>query len=269
MPFKNKTAFVTGSSRGIGKEIAIHLAKAGANVIITGKTTEPHAKLEGTIYTTQDEIIAFGGRALALPLDVRDDTAIQSAMQKAAAEFGGIDILVNNASAISLTNTIKTPMKRFDLMMSVNVRATYACSQAAIPYFIKQGQGHILTLSPPINLNPKWFRDYTAYTISKYGMSMCVLGMAAEFKDQNICINALWPQTTIATAAIQHHFPPEIYQASRKPEIMAKAALCVLQKNQTGQFLIDEEVLKLENETNFEQYAVNSEVEPMVDLFLD
>jgi len=269
MPFKNKTAFITGSSRGIGKEIAIHLAKAGANVIITGKTTEPHAKLDGTIYTTQNEITAFGGHALALPLDVRDDAAIESAMQKAAAEFGGIDILINNASAISLTNTIKTSMKRFDLMMNVNVRATYACSQAVIPYLLKQEQGHILTLSPPINLNPKWFKDYTAYTISKYGMSMCVLGMAAEFKERNIFINALWPKTTIATAAIENHFPPQIYQASRKPEIMAKAALCVLRKNQTGQFLIDEDVLKSENETNFKQYAVNSEVNPMLDLFLD
>tara|TARA_R110002110_G_scaffold383245_2_gene594618 strand:+ start:63061 stop:63870 length:810 start_codon:yes stop_codon:yes gene_type:complete len=269
MNFKGKTAFVTGSSRGIGKEIAMYLAQAGANVIITGKTTEEHPKLDGTIYTTQNEITALGGNALALPLDVRDEEGISTAMQKADAEFGGIDILVNNASAISLTNTLDTSMRRFDLIMGVNVRATYACSQAAIPYFIKQGQGQILTLSPPINLKPKWFENHTAYTISKYGMSMCVLGMAAELKEKNIRVNALWPQTTIATAAIQNHFPPEIYQASRKPAIMAKAALYVLGQEQTGQFFIDEEVLRMQQETDFSQYAVNSEVEPMKDLFLD
>lgn len=269
MKFKGKTAFISGASRGIGKTIAMHLAENGANVVITGKTTEQHPKLEGTIYETQNEITAKGGQALALPLDVRDEQAIAQCMKKAHAEFGRIDILVNNASAISLTPTLKTSMKKFDLMQSVNTRATFACSQAALPYLREQKDSHILVLSPPINLNPKWFKDHVAYTISKYGMSMCVLGLAEECKEYNVCVNALWPKTTIATAAIKYNFPPEIYQACRSPDIMAHAALSILSQQQTGQFFIDEEVLRKDGETDFSRYAISKNVEPMLDLFLD
>lgn len=266
--FKGKTAFITGSSRGIGKEIALHLAKQGANIVITGKTVQPHPKLEGTIYSAKEEIESLGANAIALPLDVRDEQAIEDAMAITAQTFGGIDILINNASAIQLTNTQQTPMKRFDLMLFVNLRATFAASQAAIPYLKKSTSAHILTLSPPLNLDPKWFKDYVAYTISKYGMSMCVLGMSEELKDDNICVNALWPKTTIATAAIQNNFPPQIYQASRKPEIVAKAALSILNKNVTGQFFIDEEVLRQDGERDFSQYANHPDAELMSDLFL-
>ena len=267
--FKGKTAFISGSSRGIGKEIALHLAKQGANIVITGKTTEAHPKLEGTIYTAKEEMERLGAKAIALPLDVRDESAIQEAMSVTAQEFGGIDILINNASAIQLTNAEQTPMKRFDLMFSVNVRATFAASQAAIPYLKKSSNPHILMLSPPLNLNPKWFKDYVAYTISKYGMSMCVLGMSEELRDANICVNALWPKTTIATAAIKYNFPPEIFQASRKPAIVARAALCILQKKVTGQFFIDEDVLRQEGETDFSRYANDPKAKLMPDLFLD
>lgn len=266
--FQGKTAFITGSSRGIGKEIAIALAKQGANIVITGKTTEPHPKLEGTIFSTKEEIQKTGANVLALQLDVRDDLQIAKSMEVAAQEFGGIDILINNASAIQLTNTTQTPMKRFDLMFGVNVRATYAASQAAIPYLKKSGAGHILTLSPPLNLDPQWFKNHVAYTMSKYGMSMCVLGMSEELKEDNICVNALWPKTTIATAAIKNHFPPHMYQASRTPDIVANAALCILKQNITGQFFLDEDVLREAGETDFNQYAIDPNVPLMTDLFL-
>lgn len=266
--FNGKTAFITGSSRGIGKEIALQLAKLGANIVITGKTTESHPKLEGTIYTVQKEIEQLGVQALALPLDVRDEQAIQQAMEVTAQEFGGIDMLINNASAIQLTNTQNTPMKRFDLMFGVNVRATYAASQAAIPYLKKSDVAHILMLSPPINLQTKWFKNHTAYTMSKYGMSMCVLGMSAELKAENIRVNALWPKTTIATAAIQYNFPEEVYRASRKPEIVAKAAVAILSGKDTGRFLIDEDVLREAGETDFAKYAIDPSASLMLDLFL-
>lgn len=267
--FQGKTVFITGSSRGIGKEIALHLAKAGANIIITGKTTEAHPKLEGTIYSARDEIAQTGAKVTALALDVRDETAIQKAMSIAAQEFGGIDILINNASAISLSDTTQTEMKRFDLMFDVNVRASFAASQAAIPYLKKSNHPHILILSPPINLNPKWFKDHLAYTLSKYGMSMCVLGLSEELRESNISVNALWPKTTIATAAIQYNFPKEIYQASRKPEIVAQAALCILRQKVTGQFFIDEDVLRAQGEIDFSKYAVDANAQLKLDLFLD
>lgn len=217
MSLQGKTAIVTGSTRGIGREIALMLARQGANVVITGKTTEPHPKLEGTIYTVVNEIEALGGHALAHPLDVRDDAAISEMVLKTHAHFGGIDILVNNASAISISSTLETPLKRFDLMQAVNVRATFACSQACIPYLKESKQGHILNLSPPLNMAPHWFKDHLAYTMSKYGMSMCTLGLAEELKPYKIAVNSLWPKTIIATAAIKHNFPPMLYRATRHP----------------------------------------------------
>lgn len=266
--FSGKTAFITGSSRGIGKAIAQALAQAGANIIITGKTTEPHPKLDGTIYTTRQELEKLGAKVLALPLDVRDEKAIANAMATAADFFGGLDILINNASAIQLTNTMQTPMKRFDLMFAVNVRATFAASQAAIPYLKKRDTSHILMLAPPLDLNPHWFSNHVAYTMSKYGMSMCVLGMSEELRDEQIFVNALWPKTTIATAAIKNHFPSELYAASRKPEIVADAALCVLKQQQTGQFFLDEDILRSNGVVDFSQYAINPASPLMPDLFL-
>jgi citronellol/citronellal dehydrogenase len=268
---KNKTLFITGASRGIGREIALRCAKDGANIVITGKTAEPHPKLPGTIHTVAEEVEQAGGKALALQLDVRDEAQIQKAVDKAAKHFNGIDILINNASAIFLADTLNMPMKRYDLVMDVNVRATYAASQACIPYLEKSDNPHILTLSPPLNLDPKWFAAHLAYTMSKYGMSMCTLGLAEELKAKNIAVNSLWPKTTIATAAIQHNFPPEVYQASRKPAIVADAAHYVLtQKSDalTGQFLIDEDVLKKSGEAGFEQYATTPGVPLFPDIFI-
>jgi citronellol/citronellal dehydrogenase len=267
-----KTAFITGASRGIGHAIALRLAKAGANIVIAAKTTEPNPKLPGTIYSVAQEIESMGGHALALPLDVRDETAIQTAVTQAAEHFGGIDILVNNASAISLTPTLATPMKRFDLMLSVNARATFACSQACIPFLKKSKNAHILNLSPPLNMDAKWFENHTAYTLSKYGMSMCTLGMSAEFQAEGIAVNSLWPKTTIATAAIAAHFPPEILQASRTPEIVAEAAYYIVTSNSlefTGQFFVDEEILIAHGISDFSGYAVNPAVPLQRDLFLD
>jgi citronellol/citronellal dehydrogenase len=266
-----KTAFITGASRGIGQAIALRLAKAGANIVIAAKTTEANPKLPGTIYTVAQEIEALGSQALALPLDVRDDAAIQMAVIKATEHFGGIDILVNNASAISLTPTLATPLKRFDLMLSVNARATFACAQACIPFLKKSQNPHILNLSPPLNMDAKWFKNHTAYTLSKYGMSMCTLGMSAEFQADGIAVNSLWPKTTIATAAIATHFPPEMLQASRIPTIVSEAAYYILTSNSrelTGQFLIDENVLIAQGITDFSSYAVNPNVPLQPDLFL-
>ncbi|MAZ77725.1 MAG: short chain dehydrogenase [Legionellaceae bacterium] len=268
---KHKTVLITGSTRGIGREIALRCAKEGANVVITGKTTEPHPKLPGTIHTTAEEVEKIGGQAIALELDVRDEVKIQQVVDAAAAHFGGIDILVNNASAIFLADTTNTSMKRYDLMMGVNVRATYACSQACIPYLEKGSNPHILNLSPPLNLDPKWFAPHLAYTMSKYGMSLCTLGLAEELKSKGIAVNSLWPKTTIATAAIKHNFPPNIYQASRTPAIVADAAYYVLTKKAntcTGQFLIDEDVLKEAGETQFDQYANQPGTPLFPDIFL-
>src|SRR5512141_721415 len=244
---KDKTLFITGASRGIGREIALRAARDGARIAIAAKTSEPHPKLEGTIHSVAAEIEAAGGKALPLQVDVRDEDAITAAVAQAVKAFGGIDILVNNASAISLTPTVDTPAKRFDLMMTVNVRATFLCSQACIPQLRKTSNPHILTLSPPLAMNPKWFAGHVAYTISKYGMSMCTLGMAQELKRDGIAVNSLWPRTTIATAAVQVHFPAEILRASRQPSIMADAAHAILTseaRTHTGNFYIDEEVLR-------------------------
>jgi citronellol/citronellal dehydrogenase len=266
-----KTIFITGSSRGIGREIALRCARDGASVVITGKTVAAHPKLPGTIHSVAEKVIAAGGQALAIQLDVRDDQAIFAAVEQAAAHFGGIDVLVNNASAISLTPTLQTPAKRLDLMWDVNMRATFLASQACIPYLKKAANPHILTLSPPLNMEAKWFAPHVAYTISKFGMSMCALGMAHEFAADGIAVNCLWPKTTIATSAIEFNFPPEILRASRKPAIVADAAHAILlreSKTFSGHFFLDEEVLRAEGMKEFDQYAVSPGEKLYSDLFV-
>lgn len=269
---RGKTLFITGASRGIGREIALRCARDGANVVITGKTAEAHARLSGTIHSVAAEVEQAGGSALAIRLDVRDEQALQAAVDQAARHFGGIDVLVNNASAISLTNTLDTPAKKLDLMWDVNMRATFLASQACIPYLKKSANPHILTLSPPLNLDAKWFAPHVAYSISKYGMSLCALGMAREFETCGIAVNCLWPRTTIATAAIEANFPEAILRASRKPSIVADAAHCILTRTSrgcNGNFFIDEEVLRDAGMEDFGQYAVTPDVELFNDLFLD
>lgn len=268
---KDKVIFITGASRGIGREIALRAAQDGAKIVITGKTSDPHPKLPGTIHSVAKEVELAGGQALPIVLDVRDDEQIRKAVYRAAEHFGGIDILINNASAISLTGTLETTMKRYDLMMSVNARATYAASQACIPHLKNSANPHILTLSPPLNMNPKWFAPHLAYTMSKYGMSLCTLGMAEEFKQEGIAVNSLWPKTTIATSAIAFNMP-EIYQACRKPQIVADAAYLILTKDSrasTGQFFIDEEILRAHGVTDFSPYALSPNGPICPDLFLE
>jgi len=269
---RGKTLFITGASRGIGREIALRAARDGANVAIAAKTAEPHPKLAGTIHTVAAEVESAGGRALAIQLDVRDENAVAAAIDNAARHFGGLDILVNNASAISLTPTTATPAKRFDLMFGVNVRATFLCSQAAIPHLSKAANPHILTLSPPPSMKPGWFGPHVAYTMSKYGMSMCTLGMAEELRAPGIAVNSLWPRTTIATAAVEVHFPEAILKASRHPAIMADAAHAILTSDaraHTGNFYIDEDVLRERGETDFDRYAVTPGVPLYTDLFVE
>jgi len=272
MSLKNKTIIITGSTRGIGREMALRFAKDGANIVITGKTAEKHDKLPGTIYTVAEEVEKAGGKALPLILDVRDENQIEQMINQVVQQWGGIDILVNNASAISLTDTLNTTPKRFDLMMSVNARATFMCSRACIPYLQKSDNPHILNMSPPLSMLAKWFKDHLAYTYSKYGMSVCTLGMSEEFKEAGIAINSLWPKTTIATSAIKVNFPPELYAASRNPAIVANAAYWIVTQHArklTGQFLIDEEILSKSGETDFTHYNMTPGVSPMRDLFLD
>ena len=275
---KDKTIFITGASRGIGREIALRCARDGANIVVTAKTAEPHAALPGTIHSVAAEVEAAGGKALALQLDVRDENAVAAAVNEAVRVFGGIDILLNNASAIMLTNTAATPMKRFDLMQGVNTRGTFACTQACLPHLAKSAAAgrnpHVLTLSPPLSMKPHWFKDHVAYTLSKYGMSMCTLGMAEEFRAQGIAVNSLWPRTTIATAAIAMNFPQAIMQASRKPAIMADAAYVIINRDSrgagvSGNFHIDESVLREAGVTDFEAYAVTPGTALFTDLFLD
>ena len=268
---KAKTVFITGATRGIGREIALRFARDGANIVVTGKTAEPNPKMAGTIHSTAREVEEAGGRALPLQLDVRDENAVAAAVKTAADAFGGIDILVNNASALSITGTMATPAKRYDLMNQINARGTFVCSQACIPYLTKSGNPHILTLSPPLNLNPKWFKEHVAYTMAKYGMSMCTLGMSAEFAAQGIAVNSLWPRTTIATAAVEVFFPQAL-AGSRKPAIMADAAHAIVVRDSrsvTGHFFIDEEVLRGQGLTDFEQYAVTPGAKLYPDIFLD
>lgn len=268
---KDKVVFITGGSRGIGREIALRCAEEGAKIVIAAKTDKPHPTLPGTIHTVAKEVEEAGGKALAVHLDVRDEVTVQEAVAKTVAEWGGIDILVNNASALFLAPTLDTPMKRFDLIFSVNVRATFLCSQVCIPHLKKSANPHILNLSPPLNMSAKWFKDHLAYTMSKYGMSMCTLGMAEEFKSAGIAVNSLWPKTTIATAAVEVNFPKQILQASRTPKIMADAAYEILISNSrevTGQFFIDEELLKSHGVNDFSNYAVNPDVPLFEDLFV-
>ncbi|RYY29926.1 MAG: NAD(P)-dependent oxidoreductase [Chitinophagaceae bacterium] len=273
MEFAKKTVLISGGSRGIGKAIAIRLAQAGANIVITGKTAEPHPRLEGTIYTAAEEIEKAGdGKCLAIQGDVRYEESINDVVGKAVEVFGSIDILINNASAISLTPTEQTEAKRYDLMQGINVRGTFLMSKACIPHLKKAQNPHILNLSPPLNMDPKWFGKHVAYTISKYSMSMLVLGLSEELRAARIAANALWPQTTIATAAVQNLLGGDfLIQRSRKPEIVADAAFYILQRPShqcTGNFFIDEEVLKAEGMTDFNHYAVNPEQPLMQDLFL-
>ncbi len=276
-----RTLFITGASRGIGLAIALRAARDGANIVVAAKTEAPHPKLPGTIHSAAAEIEAagaqFGAKALAVAVDIRDEGAIARAVEAAVGRFGGIDALVNNASAISLTGTSATPMKRFDLMMGVNVRGTFACSQACLPHLkaaaVAGRNPHILTLAPPLNLSARWFKDHVAYTIAKYGMSMCVLGMAEEFRPLGIAVNALWPRTIIATSALAM-IPgmSERLQNCRKPEILADAAHAILVRDAseaTGNFYIDEDVLAQEGVADLARYAVRPGAQLLPDIFLD
>ena len=276
MSLAGKRIFITGGSRGIGLAIALRAATDGASIAIAAKTAEENPKLPGTIFSAAKEIEAAGGTALPIQCDIRDEAAIESAVAKAATQFGGLDILINNASAINLTPTEKTPAKRFDLMFDVNVRGTFLTSQAAIPYLresAKAGRNpHILTLSPPLSMSPKWFKNHVAYTMSKYGMSMCVLGMSEEFKREGIAVNALWPRTAIDTAALQM-IPGVDTDFCRKPEILADTAYIILNrdaKTTTGNFFVDDEVLASEGITNLEKYSVKpGTTDFLLDFFLD
>jgi len=265
-----KTLFITGASRGIGKAIALRAAADGANVVLAAKTLNPHPTLPGTIFTAAREVEAAGGKALPLQVDIRFEEQIAAAAAKAAETFGGIDILVNNASAISLTGTLHTPMKRFDLMFGVNARGTFAASQAVLPYLLEGRNPHILNMSPPLSLDPKWFRNHCAYTMAKYGMSLCVLGMAEEFREEGIAVNALWPRTIIATAAISM-LGDVAERNCRKPGIVADAAHAILARESrscTGNFFLDEDVLAAEGVSDFSRYAVEPGAPLLPDLFL-
>jgi citronellol/citronellal dehydrogenase len=273
MKLANKTVFITGGSRGIGKAIALRLAKEGANIVIAAKTADPHPKLEGTIYTAAQEIEALGVKALPLQVDIRFEEQIEQAVAKTVETFGGIDILVNNASAINLTPTEHTEPKRFDLMHGINVRGTFFMSKACIPHLKKSGNAHILTLSPPLDMQAKWFGAHPAYTMSKFGMSMVTLGLSEELKPFKIAANSLWPKTTIATAAVQNLLGGDyLIQRSRKPEIVADAALAILTKSAaecTGNFFIDEAVLQQEGINDFTAYAVDPSMPLQRDLFVE
>ncbi len=254
---KGKTLFITGASRGIGLAIGKRAAEDGANIVIAAKTADPHPKLKGTIYTAAEEIEAAGGKALPLVVDVREEEIVEQAMAKAAETFGGIDILINNASAISLTNTLQTPMKRYDLMHQINIRGTYLCSQKAIPYLKEVENPHVLNLSPPLNFESRWFKPHVAYSMAKYGMSLCVLGMAEEFRKTGIAFNALWPRTAIDTAAMDMIGGGQVSRNCRKPEIMADAAHIILTRparDFTGNFCIDDETLAEEGITDLSKY---------------
>ena len=276
MSLQGKRIFITGGSRGIGLAIALRAARDGASVAIAAKTVEPNPKLPGTIYSAAEEIKAAGGTALPIQCDLRDETQIAAAVAQAAAEFGGIDILINNASAINLTRTEETPAKRFDLMFDVNVRGTFLTSQAAIPFLRDSAEAgrnpHILNLSPPLSMKPKWFKNHVAYTMAKYGMSMCVLGMSEEFKRDGIAVNALWPRTAIDTAALQM-IPGVDTAACRTPEILSDSAYIILNRNSkecTGNFFVDDEVLASEGITELEKYSVVPGTKDfLLDFFLD
>ena len=267
-----KTLFITGASRGIGLAIALRAARDGATIAVVAKTAEPHPKLPGTVFTACAEIEKAGGRALPCVTDIRLEDQVAAAVEKTARTFGGIDVLVNNASAIHLTPTPATPMKRFDLMHQINTRGTYLCSQACHPHLVRSKNPHILNISPPLTLDPRWFAPHLAYTIAKYGMSLCVLGMAEEFKHAGIAVNALWPRTIIATAAVQNLLGgEEAMRKARHPDIMGDAAHVILTKPSrefTGRFLIDEDLLREEGVRDFANYLMVPGAEPMPDFFL-
>jgi len=271
-PLKNKTVFISGASRGIGLEIGLRCAQDGANIVIAAKTAEVDPRLPGTIYTAAKAIEAKGGNALPLIVDVRDENAIQQAVQKTVDQFGGIDILVNNASALFLSPSIlETPMKRFDLVAAVNGRATFACSQACLPFLRKANNPHILTLSPPINLNKKHFNGNLAYTISKYNMSLCTLGLSVELAKDGVGVNSLWPKYVVATTAVQLKLPDVVYQAALSPSIVADAAYEIFTKDSklcTGNFFLDEEVLLAGGLSNIDGYKLNPKLEPVLDWYI-
>ena len=273
---KDKTLFITGASRGIGLAIALRAARDGARIVLVAKTTEPNPKLPGTLYSAAEQIEAAGGQALPVPTDIRDEDAVAAAVAEGVKRFGGIDILVNNASAISLTPTDATPMKRFDLMFGVNVRGTYCCTQACLPALIQSAKAgrnpHVLNMSPPLSMKPHWFQNHVAYTMAKYGMSECTLGHAAEFKRHGIAVNSLWPRTAIATAALQM-IPGIDFDKTRKPEILSDAAHIVLTsdaRTTTGNFFIDDALLQQHGVTDFDRYAVVPGTKDLIpDFFVD
>jgi citronellol/citronellal dehydrogenase len=269
---RGKNLFITGGTRGIGLAIALRAAQDGANVAIAAKTDTPHPNLPGTLGTAVAEIEQAGGKALGIKTDIRDEAQIAAAVQQTVERFGGIDILVNNASAINLTGTLETPMKRYDLMNQVNARGTFATSQACLPHLLKADNPHILNLSPPLSMEPKWFKNHVAYTMAKYGMSLCVLGMAEEFRERGVAINALWPRTVIYTAAVAMLKGMVKAENCRTPEIVADAAHAILVRESrtcTGNFFIDDEVLQEEGVTDFDHYAIDPKGQLFPDFFLD
>ena len=270
---KNKTIFITGASRGIGKAIALRAARDGANIIIAAKTTTSHAKLEGTIFTAAEEIEKAGGRALAVKTDIRFEDQVAEAISKGVAEFGGLDIVVNNASALGLSGLQETTMKMYDRMQDISARGSYVVTQLAMPHLLKADNPHVLNISPPLNMKTRWFAGHAAYTLSKYAMSVWVLGMSAEFAEQGVAFNALWPKTAIATAAVRNLLGGDkMINASRQPAIVSNAAWAILTRDSrtcTGGFLIDEEVLAEEGETDFDKYAVKPGTPLVNDFFLD
>jgi citronellol/citronellal dehydrogenase len=269
---KDKVLFITGASRGIGREIALRAAKDGAKIVIVAKTAEPHPTLAGTVFTVAEEVKQAGGQALPLAVDIRDEEAVEKAVAKTVETFGGIDILVNNASAINLSKTEDITMKRYDLIQSINARGTFLCSKLCIPHLKKASNPHILTMSPPLSMQAKWFKNHLAYTMSKFGMSMCTLGLAEEFKSDGIAANSLWPRTLIATAAIEVNFPKPMLDASRKPAIVADAAHIILTSNSrevTGNFFVDEDLLRSKGVQNFDHYALKEGARLFPDLYVE
>jgi citronellol/citronellal dehydrogenase len=270
-PLRGKAVFITGGSRGIGREIALRFARDGARIAIAAKTSEPHSTLPGTIYSVADEIRQAGGEALPLQLDVRDAEAVKGAIEATVRAFGGLDIVINNASAISPTGLLATPPNRYDLLQTINTRGTYLTAYYAVPFLCAAKNPHVLTLSPPISRGLQWYGTYPAYAISKYGMTMCTLGVAQEFRNEGIAANTLWPRTMIATDAVRVHYHAK-YSRSRRPSIMADAAHLIVTKDSrsfTGQSLIDEEVLRANGMSDFSSYAIDPNAEPVPDILID